>query len=593
MENRQLAAVLSDIADLLEIQQANPFRVRAYRRAAQVVADETRPIRERLEAGEDLKELPGVGKDIAALLAELVHSGRAEVLEELEREIPKGLLDLLRLPAVGPKRARKLWEELGITSREELLAAARQGKVAGVEGFGAKTQRKILDSLEHERQRERRWKLVEAESLLAPLLEHLRGGAGGAGAGPLERLEAGGSYRRRRDTVGDLDLLAVAADAGPVMRRFVTAPGVEHVESQGETRATVRLTGGLQVDLRVVPRRSFGAAWVYFTGNKEHNVALRQRAIERGLRLSEYGLFRGGDVEAEGPFAGKLVAGKEEKQIYAALDLPWIPPELREHRGEIAAAARGELPKLVELADLKGDLQMHSTFSDGKNTIEEMARACLARGYEYLALTDHSPALAMIRGLDARKLRLQWKEIAAVQKKVPALTILRSLEVDIHADGTLDMDDGSLSELDLVVASVHSRFELPHEEQTRRILRAIEHPEVDILAHPTGRRIGLRDEMAFDLDAVLRRAAELGVAVEINAHPDRLDLKDTSVMRARELGVKLVISTDAHRIEHLANLRFGVDVARRGWLRKADVLNTLPLERLRRALRGAGRRSGA
>lgn len=578
IDNRGLARALAEMAELLEIEEANPFRVRAYRNASRVIAEQTRQISDRVAAGEDLKELPGIGKDIAAQLEELVRTGRSTPLEEMFGRIPRGVLELLRLPALGPKRAKKLWKELGITGLESLGAAAREGRIATLPGFSEATQKKILESLAKDAGRERRLGIAVADSLVEALLEHLRGTPG------LERVEAAGSFRRRRETVGDLDLLAVADDPAAsqaVMERFVSYPGVEQIVGRGETKSSVRLAAssgpGFQVDLRVVPAASFGAAWIYFTGSKDHNIKLRQRAVERGLKLSEYGLFRGDD---------ESVASRDEAEVYSALGMAWVPPELREDRGEFAAAATsGGLPRLIERGDLRGDLQMHTTWSDGKNTVEEMVRGCLERGHQYCALTDHSPALAMIRGLDPVRVRQQAAEIAAVQQRVPGIRILRSAEVDIHVDGSLDLDDETLATLDIVLVSIHSRFELEPAAQTERILRALENPRVQILAHPTGRKIGRRDAMRYDLDRVLSRAAELGVAVELDSHPDRLDLSDVALMRARELGTQIVISTDAHRVAHLDHLRYGVEQARRAWLEPGHVLNTRPLDEFLAALR--------
>ncbi len=391
--------------------------------------------------------------------------------------------------------------------------------------------------------------------------------------------------------MGDIDLLVIARRPGPVMERFTSYPKVARVEMAGETRGRIALQSGLEVDLRILPRKSYGAAMVYFTGSKEHNIKLRKRAIERGLRLSEYGVFRQDDLDDESgeeterdPWAGEMIAGKEEKQVYRALDLPWIAPELREDRGEVEAAAAGELPELIQLEDMRGDLQMHSTWSDGKNSIEEMLEGCVAKGYEYFAMTDHSKALAMTGGLDAKRLRQQWKEIAEIQERHPEIRILRGQEVDILADGSLDLEDEMLEELDLVVISVHSRFDLPVAEQTKRVITAIQHPQVDILAHPTGRLINRRPPFDLALDEVLQCAKENHVIVELNAHPERLDLKDTHLMLARELGLQVVISTDAHRVQHLDLMRYGVEQARRAWLTKGDVVNTLPLAELLKAL---------
>ncbi len=577
MENLEIARVFSQMADLLEIQDANPFRVRAYRNAARLVDGHAKPMRKLVEEENDLTELPAIGKEMARHIHELVETGSLSALDELAQKIPRSLIDVIELPGVGPKKAKKLWKELGIETVDELEHRAAAGEVAALSGFGDKSQQKILTGIEQFRQHRSRFKLVDADRLVMPLLEYLQQSS------EVERLEVAGSYRRRVETVGDIDLLAIASDAKAVMERFTSYPQVTLVQMAGTTRGRVSLQSGLEVDLRILTGPSYGAAMVYFTGSKEHNIKLRKRAIEQGSRLSEYGVFRQAGDDEEGsaerdPWAGEMVAGRTEKQVYAAMELPWIAPELREDRGEVEAAARNELPVLVDLADMKGDLQMHSTWSDGKNSIEEMVVACSARGYEYMALTDHSKALAMTGGLDARRLREQWKEIEEIQERHPEIRILRSQEVDILADGTLDLEDEMLEELDLVVVAVHSRFELPAAEQTARILAALQHPQVDILAHPTGRLINRRPPFEFQLDEVLHCAKENGVVVELNANPTRLDLKDTHLMLARELGLRVAISTDAHRVRDLDLMHYGVEQARRAWLAKEDVVNALPLE---------------
>ncbi len=585
MENLEIAKVLSQMADLLEIQDANPFRVRAYRNAARLVDGYAKPMRKLIEEESDLTDLPGIGKEMARHIHELIETGGLAVLDELAEKIPRSLIDVIELPGVGPKKAKKLWKELGVETVDELEQRAEAGDVAALDGFGEKSQQKILTGIEQFRQHRSRFKLVEADQLVQPLLEYLRESS------EIERLEVAGSYRRRVETVGDIDLLAIACDAEAVMARFTSYPKVTQIQMSGGTRGRVSLQSGLEVDLRILTEPSYGAALVYFTGSKEHNIKLRQRAIERGLRLSEYGVFRedgddGDESEAKDPWAGEQVAGRTEKEVYSTVELPWIAPELREDRGEVEAAARGELPVLVELSDMKGDLQMHSTWSDGKNSIDEMVTACAARGYEYMALTDHSKALAMTGGLDAKRIRAQWEEIEEVQERHPEIRILRSQEVDILADGTLDQDDDVLEELDLVVVSVHSRFDLPAAEQTARVLAALRHPHVDILAHPTGRLINRRPPFELQIDEVLDCAKENGVLVELNAHPERLDLKDSHLMLARELGLKVAISTDAHRARDLDLMHYGVEQARRAWLSKADVVNALPLKELLHQLAG-------
>ncbi len=582
MENLEIARVLSQMADLLEIQSANPFRIRAYRNAARTVDGHATPMRKLIESGADLTELAGIGKDMASHIGELVETGELSALDELTVRIPRTLIDVMDLPGVGPKKARKLWQELGVESVEDLEAAAQRGEVAHLSGFGVKSQEKILAGIERFRLHRDRFKISEADQLIQPLLEYLEAADG------IERLEVAGSYRRRRETVGDIDLLVIASDATRIMQHFLAYPGLVHVEMAGDTRGSIALKSGLEVDLRVLPRQSYGAALVYFTGSKEHNIRLRKLALERGLRLSEYGVFREneGDErdEERDPWAGQKVAGAEEVDVYAALDLPWIAPELREDRGEIEAAAAGELPELVGLEQIRGDLQMHSTWSDGKNTIEEMLLGCRARGYEYFAITDHSKALAMTGGMDAEKIRRQWVEIAEVQDRYPEIRILRSQEVDILADGSLDQEDEVLEQLDLVVISVHSLFDLPEVEQTKRVLKALENPHVDILAHPTGRLINKRPPFALAIDEVLQAASENGVVVELNAHPERLDLKDDHLMLARDLGLRIAISTDSHRVQDLELMRYGVEQARRAWLEPANVLNCLSLSELLAAM---------
>ncbi len=580
MDNAALAAVLAELGDLLEISGANPFRVRAYRNAVHTLEGLATQLGQLRAEGRDLTTLPGIGKEMAAHLAELLDTGRLTALEELGKSVPRSLVELMRLPSVGPKKAKRLWEELGVTTVDELAAAAEAGRVAALEGFGEKSQRKVLAGIAEYRLHHGRFRIDLADRLVLPLVELLRSQPA------VQHLEVAGSYRRRRETVGDIDLLAVARDSAPVIAALTAYSEVERVLGAGETRASVVLKSGLQVDLRVVPEKSYGAALVYFTGSKEHNVKLRIRAVERGLKINEYGVFQadaapGRDTDADSP---DWLAGRDEAEVYAAVGLAWVPPELREDRGEIAAAERGTLPRLITAADIRGDLQMHSTWSDGRAGIEEMLVACAARGYQYLALTDHSKALAMTGGMDAAKLRRQWREIDAVQARHPEIRLLKSMEIDILADGSLDLEDAMVAGLDWVLVSVHSRFELPAAEQTARILRAVRHPRVQVLAHPTGRLLGKRKPFDFDLEAVLRACAEEGVAVELNAHPERLDLKDTHLMRARELGVKVVISTDAHAPADLGLLSYGIEQARRAWLTAGDVLNTLPLDRFLAAI---------
>jgi DNA polymerase (family 10) len=578
LENGEIARVLEDVGMLLQIQGANPFRVRAYENAARAVEDHAVPLRSMVAEGADLTELPGIGRDMARYITQLVTTGRFSVLDQLTAEIPRTLLDLVRLPGVGPKRARKLWEALGVTTLEALEAAARDGHVAELEGFGVKTQQRILEGIAKLRERGHRLRLVDADGRIAPLLEHLRRQA------TIDRLEVAGSLRRRQDTIGDIDILATADDPAAAMDRFTTYPGVTEVTMSGDTRGSIVLGSGLQVDLRIVPEASWGAALQYFTGSKAHNVKLRKRAVGMGLSISEYGVVRadgnGGRDGSAGRVQDERIAGATEESVYAAVGLPWIPPELREDRGEIELAEANALPSLVTLADIRGDLQMHSTWSDGKNSLAAMVDACAAKGYEYLAVTDHSKNLAMTGGLDAARLREQWSELDAVMADRPHIRLLRSMEIDILRDGSLDLEDDLIERLDVVLVSVHTLLDLPAAAQTKRILTAITHPRVHILAHPTGRVINRRDAFAFDLDEVLHAAREHGVAVELNAHPYRLDLKDSHLIRARELGIPVVISTDAHHTRDLDFMHYGVEQARRAGLEPRHILNTRPLQDL-------------
>ena len=582
MENLDVARTLTLLADLLEIQGANPFRIRAYRNAVNTVNGLSRSLEAMVEAGEDLTGLPGIGKNVAAHIEELLATGSIDRLREVEAEVPRSLVELVQLPGLGPKKARKLYDQLHIESIDALAAAIAAGRVEELEGFGKRSAEKILQAIERHRKRTGRFRLDDVEKLIAGLLEHMEDAPG------LERIEVTGSFRRRKETVGDVDLLVQAdGDGTPIVEHFVAYGGASRAEAAGPTKGSILLGSGLQVDLRVVPARSFGAALVYFTGSKEHNVSMRTRAVRDGLRVNEWGVFRvpeGADPEELGKEDGERLAGETEEGVYQALGMAWVPPVLRESRGEIEAALAGELPELVSLEDIRGDLQMHSTWSDGKVSIEEMARACMERGYEYIAITDHSPAMAMIEGLTPKRAREQWREIDEVRARVPEIAILRSAEVDILRDGTLDLPDDVLEELDIVVVSVHTLMDQDKRTMTDRVLRAMAHPAVDILAHPTGRQLGRREPFELDVEAVLEAAAELSVAVELNANPRRLDLSDVHAHRAKELGVPVVISTDAHAPRELDNMRFGVDQARRGWLGPDDVLNTRSLASFRQWL---------
>ena len=569
IHNADAAAIFEEIADLLEIQGANPFRVRAYRNAARTVGELSRELKAMVEQGEDLTELPGIGDDLAKKIVEIVTTGKCALLERLHEELPPAITALLNIPGLGPKRVKALYGELNIQTLEQLYRTAREGHIRDLSGFGEKTEQHILQAVEAHVTEARRFKLATAAQYAESLAAYLRKVSG------VEQVVVAGSYRRQRETVGDLDLLVTAAAGSPVMERFAGYDEVRDVLSSGPTRGSVNLRCGLQVDIRVVAPESFGAALCYFTGSKVHNIALRRIARDVGLKLNEYGVFRG----------DQRIAGETEESVYRAIELPYIPPELREDRGEIEAARAGKLPKLVELADLKGDLHAHTKATDGHHSIEEMMQAAQAMGLEYLAITDHSRRLTVAHGLDPQRLAKQIDEIDRLNRQRKGCTLLKGIEVDILEDGSLDLPDSILARLDLVVGAVHSKFDLPRARQTERIVRAMEHPHFTILAHPSGRLIGERKPYDVDMLAVIRKAKAKGCFVELNAQPERLDLLDTHCQMAKEEGVLVSIDSDAHSTLDFANLRFGVGQARRGWLAREDVLNTRPLKALRPLLK--------
>ena len=561
VHNADVAALFEDVADLLAIQGENAFRIRAYRNAARTLNQLSRPVADLVAAGEDLSDLPDIGDDLAGKIATIVETGRLPLYDELARDIPPSVADLLRIPGLGPKRVRRLRDALGVDSRAALKRAAETGKVQALDGFGETMEQNILDGLA-QMSDDARWLLARVEPIVASLHDHV------SAHDAVERVAAAGSYRRRKETVGDLDVLALADDGPAVTEHFAAYEDVAEALSQGDTRASVRLRSGLQVDLRVVPPKSYGAALLYFTGSKAHNVALRDRAVAAGLKLNEYGAFRD-DTE-------KRVAGTTEDDIYDLFDLPYIVPELRENRGELDAAADGTLPDLVTRADLRGNLHTHTTYSDGRHSLEEMAAAAQTRGLEYLAITDHSPAVAVVQGLDADALRAQMDAIDRLNEDLDDLRVLKGIEVDILKDGSLDLPDAVLADLDLCLCALHTALDLDEETQTERVLRALDNPHVHVLAHPTGRRINERPPIEIDLDRVMEAAADRGCVLELNAQPERLDLSDVHCRRAKELGLPLVIGADAHSTDGLDVLRYGVDQARRGWLEADDVLNTKP-----------------
>ena len=569
IHNADIASIFNEIADLIEIEEANPFRVRAYRNASRTLQGMGPDVNTLVEKNEDLTKLPGIGKDLAEKIIEIVKTGRSEALEKLRKESAPGLTELLKIPGLGPKRVRALYHELDIHNSEQLLRAAKDGRIKELPGFGPKTETQILESLVSHIQRDQRVKLAIAAQYVQPLVAYLKRSKA------VDEIVVAGSYRRCKETVGDLDILVTASQGKDVMDRFANYDEVNEVVSKGSTRATVILRSGIQVDLRVVPQDSFGAALHYFTGSKAHNIAVRRLGQQQGLKINEYGVFKG----------DKLVAGKTEESVFKSVGLPWIPPEMREDRGEIELAKSGKLPKLVELADLKGDLHAHTKATDGNSTIEEMAMGAKERGLMYLAVTDHSKHLTVAHGLDARRLAKQGEEIDKLNEDLKGITLLKGIEVDILEDGQLDLPDSALEKLDMVVIAVHSKFNLSRQKQTERILRAMDSPYCTILAHPTGRLLQEREPYDVDMPHIIRQARQRGCFMEINSHPERMDLLDTYCQMAKDEGVLISINSDAHSIMNFDNLRYGVGQARRGWLEKEDVLNTRPLNELRKLLK--------
>jgi DNA polymerase (family 10) len=558
IQNIEIAAMLSQLADLLEIEGDNPFRVRAYRNAARLVETLPRGVAAMIAAGEDLSELPGIGDALATKMREMVATGHLAALEKEEQHVPATLSDLLKVPGLGPKRVHVLYEHLSIHTLADLSKAVEAGRIRELPGFGEKTEVMIRQYLRDRKPGSLRARRTTVEQLIGPLMD-LLGHAPG-----VKQVTAAGSYRRQAETLGDVDLLVACPESDEVSRLFVENEDVAEVLVRGKTKSSVRLRSGLQVDLRVVPESSYGAALHYFTGSKAHNIAIRTRGLQAGLKINEYGVFKGTDQ----------VGGRREEDVFQAVGLPFIEPELRENRGEIEAAEKGLLPRLVTFADLHGDLHIHTHATDGLDSLESMARAAQAKGYEYLAVTDHSKRMTMVHGLNATRLARQLRDIDKLNATLKGFRLLKSIEVDILDDGSLDLSDDILRDLDLVVVAVHSRLTLSRDRQTERMIRAMDNPYATILAHPTGRLINERPPMNIDLERLLKAAGERGCAVEINSQPTRLDLNDVACRLAHDLGVKVALSTDAHCASELDFIRHGIAQARRGWLTADDVLNT-------------------
>ena len=566
--NDEVAAVLLEYADLLSIASEDPFKPRAYEKAARAIAGYHADVRD-LDA-KALQRIPNVGKSIAEKVREYLETGTIQALEELRERIPDGVRQLLGIPGLGPKKAMALYQELRISSVEELLDAVRDHRLAGLRGFGPKTEENILQGIQRMREAGGRVQLGVALDLAEELVAQLDE------VRAVRRVTYAGSLRRMCETIGDIDLLVASERPTEVMDAFTSLPGVERVLARGETKASVLTTKGLQVDLRVVEPAVWGAALQYFTGSKAHNIRTREIAVRKGLKLSEYGLFRAR--------TGKLIVAETEEEVYEHLGLPYIPPTLREDRGEIEAALAGELPEVVELRDLKGDLHTHTNLTDGLATLEEMLEAAAAMKHAYYAVTDHAPRLYMQRMTD-EKMLAQRARLRELQARYPRMTLLHGTELNIDPEGNVDWPEEFLAGFDVCVASVHSHFNMPKDQMTRRIIRAMENPHVNVIGHPTARLIGKRPPIEFDLEEVFRAAARTGTALEVNSFPDRLDLRDEHILWARRHGVRFAIDTDAHAPVHLPFLRFGVATAQRGWLTEDDVINAWPLAKLRRFLR--------
>lgn len=562
--NRRIASIFIEIADLLDIEEANPFRIRAYRNAARNILSSEKNMATLVDEGFDLSSLRSIGKDLSQKIIEIVQTGELAFLDELKKSLSVEAKTLLSIPGLGPKRVRLLHEKLHIDTLHDLKDALQKGKIETLRGFGPKLIESITKSLEKKLYEEKRYRLFEVIPIAESIIQEL-----GESRGVI-KIEAAGSIRRRRDTVHDIDIVASCEAGSDIMEKFTALEGVDKVVMRGTTRSSVALESGIHVDLRVVPKDAFGAALHHFTGSKFHNIALRKMAVKTGFKINEYGVFK----------ADKRVGGEKETDIYDSLGLAYIEPEMRENRGEIELAHDHNLPRLIEAKQIKGDLHLHTDYTDGANSIREMALAAKAKGYEYIAVTDHTKHLTIAHGLDEKRVRQQLEEIDRINEQIEGITILKSAEVDILSDGKLDLPDTILRELDLAVCAIHYRMNLSKKEQTARILRAMENPYFSILAHPTGRLIGLRDAYEVNMETILHACSQKGCILELNSQPDRLDLNDIHCKMAKDAGVPIAISTDAHSVQDLDLITYGIAQARRGWIEKEDVVNTKSLKAL-------------
>lgn len=569
VKNIEIANIFNKLADLLELESENPFRVRAYRNAAVTVENLSEDLAQMVKNGDDLTLLPAIGSDLAKKITDIVNHKEVELLKNLEEKNPIDFEELNRIQGLGAKRIKKLYEELGIKNINELAEAANEHKIRNLEGFSQKLEEQYLDEIKKIKERYNRIKLLTVEQYALPIVEYLEKDRN------VKKIEIAGSYRRRQETVGDIDILVICEDCRSVIQKFVNYEDVDSILSNGETRASVMLKSGIQIDLRAVPEKSYGAALLYFTGSKAHNIYLRRLAKQKNWKINEYGLFNG----------EKSIAGKTEEEIYKKLGLPYIEPELRGSGDEFKAAEDGSLPDLITLSDIKGDLHTHTTLTDGLNSLDEMAEAARKSGYQYIANTEHSQRLSMAGGLDAEKLAENIKRIDKFNETQNDFIVLKGIEVDILEDGSLDLPDFILKELDIVVCSIHYKFNLPEKKQTERILRAMDNPYFNILGHPTGRLINEREPYDIDMEKIMQKAKENNCFLEINSHPSRLDLNDHYVKMGREIGIKFSIASDAHSIRDLDFMKYGVSQARRGWLEAKDVINTRNINRLKKLLK--------
>ena len=574
MTNQEIAKIFYEISAFLEMEDV-PFKPFAYEKAALTLENLEKDVKEIYQEGgrEALEKIPGIGKSMAEKIEEYLKTGKIKYYEDLKKKTPVKIDELTQVEGLGPKKIKVLYQKLGIRNLKDLERAAKAHKIAPLFGFGEKTERNILEGIAFLKRSKGRFLLGEILPKVREIEAKLRN------LKEVEEISVAGSVRRRKETIGDVDFLVVSKKPEKVMDFFVSLPGVVKIWGKGKTKASIRLKEGFDVDLRVIPRNVYGASLQYFTGSKEHNIATRKIAIDKGLKLSEYGLFKG----------SKMIAGRTEKDVYEALGMEWIPPELRENRGEIEAALKGKLPKLVELKDIKGDLHCHTKWNGGKNTIEEMVKTALERGYEYLGISDHTKFLRIERGLDEKKLSEQRKEIEKLNEKFKKdgikFKVLQGAETNILKDGSIDIKDEALKKLDYAIAGIHSNFKMPKKEMTERVIKAMKNPYIKIISHPTGRILKRRDEFQIDIGKVIRAAKEYNVILEINSYPERLDLNDINIREAIKYGVKLVINTDAHHKDQLRYMEFGVYQARRGWAEKKDIINTYPLEKLLKFLR--------